>query len=551
MRFAIYARYSSDLQSERSIDDQIAACREHIAREDGDLVEVYSDYAQSGAHLDSRNGAVSLLRDAEKGRFDIVLTEALDRLSRDQEHIAGAYKRLSYRNVELRTLSEGRVDEMHIGLKGTMNALFLRDLAQKIRRGQRGRAQDGKNPGGKAYGYRVVRAFDEKGEVVRGQLEIDPEQAAVVRRIYTAYASGRSVSSIVKEFNAEGVPSPTGGLWNKSTITGSRSRKNGILHNERYVGVQVYNKQHAVKDPATGKRVFRVNPPSEWVVTEVPNLRILDDEIWNAAQSVNAGLKVQHKNAPRRRKRLLSGLLRCADCGGPMTIVTRNYWACSNNQNKATCDNHRKAPNDEVERRVFAGLKHKMVSSEMIEVFVEAYRQEYTDMQKRAAAKSRSLHRQLTKVTSQIDQAVAAVLNGLSSKAVNEKLEKLEAEKAVLTDQIAAAEGEQTKVVSLHPNLSKVYRTKLDELYRTLAESDSDPQIKHDAIQALRSLINHITVEFLPQRGKFDLNVDGALAGMMNVMDRNLTGSDTGTVKAYSLLRYHPYSTSPKTRFKA
>ena len=107
------------------------------------------------------------LKEAQEGRFDVVFSEALDRLSRDQEDVAGLYKRLRFANVRLITLSEGEVDELHVGLKGTMNALFLRDLAAKIKRGQSGRIATGLSAGGLSYGYRVVKKPEERGEPIR------------------------------------------------------------------------------------------------------------------------------------------------------------------------------------------------------------------------------------------------------------------------------------------------------------------------------------------------------------------------------------------------
>jgi DNA invertase Pin-like site-specific DNA recombinase len=89
MRVAIYARYSSEHQSERSIDDQVRLCREHAERLGWAIAEVYADYAMSGAHLASRPRAQAMLAAAKEGRIDVVLAEALDRLSRDQEDIAG------------------------------------------------------------------------------------------------------------------------------------------------------------------------------------------------------------------------------------------------------------------------------------------------------------------------------------------------------------------------------------------------------------------------------------------------------------------------------
>ena len=184
MRLAIYARYSSDQQNERSIDDQVRLCREHANRLGGHIVGTYADYALSGEILRNRLQAVRLLADARGGSCDAVLTESLDRLSRDQEDIAGIFKRLRFAGVRLLTVSEGEIGELHIGLKGTMNALFLRDLAAKIRRGQRGRAVDGLVPGGRSYGYEVVRELDAKGELLRGRRRINEDEAAVIRRIF-------------------------------------------------------------------------------------------------------------------------------------------------------------------------------------------------------------------------------------------------------------------------------------------------------------------------------------------------------------------------------
>ena len=91
MRAAIYARYSTDLQNPASIEDQIRSCRERVIAEGGTVVEVYSDAAISGGSISTRLGVRALLEDARLGRFDTVVSEALDRLSRDQEDIAGIY----------------------------------------------------------------------------------------------------------------------------------------------------------------------------------------------------------------------------------------------------------------------------------------------------------------------------------------------------------------------------------------------------------------------------------------------------------------------------
>jgi site-specific DNA recombinase len=156
MRAVIYARYSSELQRDASIEDQVRSCKSKIDAEGWTLAMTYTDYAQSGSSH-RRPGFQRLLTDGRSGAFDVVVAEALDRLSRDQEHVAAFYKQLSFAGVKIVTLAEGDVSELHIGLKGTMNALFLKDLAQKTHRGLKGRVHQGRSAGGRVYGYDIVR----------------------------------------------------------------------------------------------------------------------------------------------------------------------------------------------------------------------------------------------------------------------------------------------------------------------------------------------------------------------------------------------------------
>ena len=158
MKVAIYARYSSDNQRDASIADQLRVCRAYAERQGWAIGEEYADHAVSGATL-LRAGFQALMRDALNRRFDVVLAESLDRFSRDQEDTAGLFKRLTFAGVNIVTIAEGDITHLHIGFKGTMNALFLKDLADKTHRGLRGRIEDGKSGGGLCYGYRVVKTM--------------------------------------------------------------------------------------------------------------------------------------------------------------------------------------------------------------------------------------------------------------------------------------------------------------------------------------------------------------------------------------------------------
>jgi site-specific DNA recombinase len=278
---SIYARYSTDLQSEASIEDQVRLCREKAEREGWGIYEIYADAAFSGASL-IRPGIQQLMADA--GKFEIVVTESLDRLSRDQEDVAGLYKRLRFVDTKIITLSEGEISELHIGLTGTMSALFLKNLADKTRRGQRGRVEAGKIGGGNSYGYTVVRRFADNGELIRGDRAINSEQASVVTRIFNEYAQGASPRSIAAQLNHEGIPGPAGAAWGASTIHGHRQRGTGILNNALYVGRIVWNRLRYVKDPSSGRRVSRLNPESQWIYKDVPHLRIIPEELWQAVK---------------------------------------------------------------------------------------------------------------------------------------------------------------------------------------------------------------------------------------------------------------------------
>ena len=378
-KVALYARYSSENQRDASIEDQLRLCRLHAEKQGWTIVDSYTDRAISGASL-LRPGIQELIQDATRGPFEILLAEAMDRLSRDQEDIAGLFKRMQFGGVRIVTLSEGDVTHLHVGLKGTMNALFLKDLADKVRRGLRGRVEDGKSGGGNSYGYDVVRKLAADGNPVRGDRTINAAEAAVIRRIFTEYAAGRSPKRIAMALNREGIKAPGGGDWGFSTINGNAKRGNGILNNEMYVGRLVWNRQRFIKDPDTGKRVSRMNPQSEWIVQEVPELRIIDQDLWDQAKArqhtVKADRETGNPNRLHERQRgkyLLTGLTKCGCCGGGYSMVSADLVGCSTARNKGTCGNRLNIRRDQLEARVLTALKEHLMNPELFAVFCEEF----------------------------------------------------------------------------------------------------------------------------------------------------------------------------------
>lgn len=303
-KVAIYARYSSDRQSERSIEDQVRLCRERAAREGWMVVDVFPDFALSGATRD-RPGLNAML--VRAGEFDLILAEALDRISRDQEDVAAIWKRVEFAGCRLMTVSEGAISELQIGFTGTMSAVFLKSLGDKTRRGQVGRVAAGRIPGGLCYGYEPDVQVLTGGVVERGRRRIVPEQAEVVRRIYAWRAEGRSASFIVRQLNGEGIRGPSGGPWRISTICGSRQRRNGILHNELYVGRIVFNRQRFVRDPETRKRVSRPTPRANGRRRTCPTC---------GSSTKTPGMRSQLSKARRSAQRACGGRRRSDFCRG-------------------------------------------------------------------------------------------------------------------------------------------------------------------------------------------------------------------------------------------
>lgn len=496
MRLAIYARYSDDAQDPRSIEDQVRLCREHAERNKlGSVAAIFADYALSGASLRTRPEATRLIAEARAGRFDAILVEALDRVSRDQEDVAAIYKRLAFAGVKLISVAEGEINELHIGLKGTMNALFLKDLAQKVRRGQAGRAAAGSVPGGLAYGYRVVRELDGRGELVRGKRAIDEDQAAVVRRIFAEYAAGRSPRAIAIGLNHDRIPAPFGGAWNPNSIAGERARASGILWNPVYAGRLVYNRTRFVRDPETGKRLSRPNPPEAWITAPVPELAIVDEAIWEAAQARHARYAGRPAHLCRRPRHAFSGLLRCALCGAGYVVRRRDELGCAGRHDRGTCTNRTTIRLGELERRVLDGLQRRLLEPDAIAAYVQEYHE--ARRQVRAAERRRAgeLERRRRDALAELDRLIDAVAKGqLPAARVTERVAALEAERQAAEAELAALDAAD-QVVTLHPRAVERYRARVADLAAALADAGPEAAAaRQAAIQILREFVDHIDV---------------------------------------------------------
>jgi len=516
MRAAIYARFSSDLQRDASIEDQIRSCQDYAARQGLNVVEVYTDRAVSGASL-MRSGIQKLLRDAQRQKFDVVIAEALDRLSRNQADIAQLFQTFTFSDVLIETVSEGAISEMHIGLKGTMNALFLKDLAVKTHRGLKGRALAGKSAGGLTFGYRTVHAIGPHGDVLRGEREIHSDEAKVVRRIFRDYAKGLSPKKIAEQLNFEGIHGPQGGQWGASTIHGNRLRGTGILNNELYIGRQIWNRLRYVKDPRTGKRVSRLNPEHDWVVTDLPALRIITEDLWNAVRQRQKALVSRETGVPvwdrRRPRTLFSGMMECGCCGSGFSKVSRDSFGCSaaRNKGKAVCSNMRMIKQSELEALVLDALAYHLMEPQAVAAFCEAYASERNRLAAAATQGRDELERELTKVRRDHDKLIDAIISGVPAEQVKDRMIALDARRQEI--ERVLAQNDKPVPVRFHPAMSATYRDRVASLIRSLGRADS----AEEAYEAVRALVEKIVLTPDPNSQGLLVDLHGALAALLRL----------------------------------
>lgn len=510
MRTVIYARYSSQLQNARSIEDQIAVCRERANREGWTVVEVYTDYAISGAagiESAQRPGLNALLAHVEAGGIDQVLTESTDRIARHQGDAFAIRERLQFVGARLFTLMDGEVDEITGTIKGLMDARFRKDLGARIKRGQRGTITQGRAAAGIAYGYRRANRLDERGELIRGLREIDADQAAIIQRIFREYADGRSPKAIATDLNAEGIAPPRGATWRQTTILGDRQRQNGMLNNRLYAGVLVHNRTSKVVNPATRRTLIRPNPEKDWIEQPAPELRIVDEALWEQVQTIRAEGAGVHRTYQRRPKHLLSGLGRCGVCGGGWIRRTGDYWACGRHNDGGGCTNNRSIKNDGYEQQVLEHLQTQLLAPELVAEFVREYHREHARLTGKGQRERATIERRLAEAKRKVDRLVDAIAAGGAEFAeIRDVLAKARADRDQLTRQLAGIDA--VPVIALHPGIADDYRRQVQALHDAL---HGNPAAQLEAVPRLRALIDHVVLTPKAKGRGVDVHVVGRL----------------------------------------
>lgn len=481
VKAAAYARFSTDKQSEASIPDQFRLCDRLAERNGFRVVAQFEDAAISGGTT-ARPGYQAMLSAARRGEFDVIIAEDTSRLWRNMAEQAPRMAELRDLGIHVvcHDLDTRQESSAVLGaVLGAMGEGYRQDIGRRTRRGLEGRARAQKPTGGRAYGY--IAASDSAS----GEREVHPEQAAVVVRIFEMYRDGFSPRAIADRLNVERVPSP-GSTWNRkqrrrsgwlsSAIAGDASRGVGILNNEAYAGRIIWNRHRWVRSASDSKRRRCIpNPPSEWITHIDERLRIVPEALWLAVkarqrqQAETIGQRVSEGMARksairtgRGPKFLLSGLLKCADCGSAFVVASATGYACASyvNGGAAACANSTRFRRDHAEQAILDKVKEYAARPDRTAEVLRRVRARLREATRpRPEAQAR-----LATLSMEIDNLVAAVAAGglRGSSAIAERLRAAEAEREAIQSQ--AAPAPMATVERLLPDLAARHAAMLENL---------------------------------------------------------------------------------------
>jgi DNA invertase Pin-like site-specific DNA recombinase len=437
MRAACYARYSSDLQRETSIDDQLAVAKRY-AEDRGWRVlaeHIYADQAVSGASLTGRTGLQRLLAAAaERPKpFDVLLVDDSSRIARDIPDAIRILQQLKFFGIRVIYISQGidsdseQADAL-IAVHGLIDAMYLKELAKKVKRGLAGQMDRGFSTGGHQYGYDKIPVFDPLGAkdadgralVIGRRLQVNPEEAKIITRIFEWAADGVGSATIVDRLNREGVPGTQGRRWNQSPVS-------WMLRNERYLGRQIWGQRSVEREPSTGRSIQRLRPRHEWKIVERPELRIISDELWARVQSTKQAVRAavapkglaRGRSAQHHSTHLFTGFATCTTCGGAMGSVSGGKgsprFGCSRSwrNGRSACPNRLTIRIKVAEPQMLARLQAELRQPKNVAYIARAVEREAKKAA--TATKDSAIRQQLDQEKRKLQNLVSALEGGVAA----------------------------------------------------------------------------------------------------------------------------------------
>jgi site-specific DNA recombinase len=443
---AIYARKSNvderTAEDGKSIDRQIHLAREFAEAKGWAVGEIHQDDGKSGADF-TRAGLVALLAGAKAKRFGAVVLMGLDRLGREQTDVAKTLQTLTRADVGVWTYATGqqvKFDDSisklmaNIGSFGAEN--YREQIKLKTREALREKAKKGHQASGRTYGYDRVQVGDHV------EKRVNDEQAAIVKRIFQLAADGLGDDRIAAALVKDGTPSP-GSRWTKRPVR-------TILGNEIYIGRVTYGRTKNVDNGAGGERV-KV-PKAEWITVSIPELRIIDDATWTTVQARKAKTRSHYLRADKGRlasqpesgiisRYLLTGFLRCAVCGGSMTVVgerskPRYYCLSRSHKGADACSNAGGIPMVSLDEAVIGVLLDEVMADRdrLWRLIAEA------DAKREAkkSSKTPDPSRVIAKQQGEIDRLIESLATGKGGASITQAIESRESRIALLKAEAAA-----------------------------------------------------------------------------------------------------------------
>ena len=337
MNIAAYCRVSTDKEDQlNSLETQKEFFLEYTKRTGDNLIKLYADEGISGTKIKNRKEFQRMLADAEKGLFDMVVVKDISRFARNTVDLLQSVRKLKAFGIETQFLTANMTSmgnsEFVLTIFGALAQEESANTSKRIKFGKKMNAEKGRVPN-------IVYGYDKTiGDYFN--LSINEEEAKVIRQMYKWYTEeGFGGAKIANMLNERGVKTKRGNNWSQNSVC-------RILTNEIYTG-KIINGKEEVSDFLTGQR--KEKDESEWLVTIRPELRIIDDEIFDKAQEILKGRHDSFKMTHERQsnKHLFSTLIKCKDCGWSFRRTVRQYkntyvrWVCSghNGRGADSCPN--------------------------------------------------------------------------------------------------------------------------------------------------------------------------------------------------------------------
>ncbi|HRI70877.1 MAG TPA: recombinase family protein, partial [Polyangium sp.] len=499
MRCAFYGCRSTDEHQAASPEVQSQEGERYIIAQGGILhrEHVYLDDAISRAEFKKRPGLLALLNAAKDKLFDAVIVRDESWLGGDtfrsglviQDILESGVKLIYYYEDKEITL-DGAVDKFMIAARSFAAELEREKTSQRTHEHLETKARRGFVVGGRVYGYENVEVKNGDRRV-HVEYKINDEQAAIVREIFEHYADGRGLRTIVKDLNARRVAPPRAGK--RGTGSWSPGSIHEMLRRERYRGILVWGKVEKSYRGGTKVRVDRA--ANEWTTIDIPELRIIDETLWTAVQTRHENRKRitgQTTYGPRVRY-MLSGMGRCAECGGPMRSDTgkisyenvRVYNCAWHRDRGATvCTNGLRRPIEAVDAALLKWIRTNVLRENVIVEALDDLRQRFIEHAQTASIEGPALTQEADKLHAEIERLSEAIMSTTDApttlvKMLKEREERLQ----VVEDKLAAL---RTAPQALDVELTRMEKLARQRLAEVATSIDKCPL---DARKALETLV--------------------------------------------------------------